>query len=405
MNYLLFDDTFRTKLLPFTFTRPTCDLRVGIFTFRERWERLLEQQRILCRAYGYLFDVTHEVIPEGEYTWLNSRLAPQAELLRQINELDPGSYVASGDHVLAARFDTNKLPDDFDGTISVELLEGFGLKAQTVDEPALLVSSKVDFFQKNADFIRFDFDLAVQDAPGQKIDERQAKVYGADNLYVAPGASLKGAIIDAENGPVYIGPDATVQIGAIIQGTHAFGKNSVVAMGAKLRGDSSFGPYVKIGGEVGNSVVMGFSSKVHDGYMGNSVLGYWCNLGADTNTSNLKNNYDEVKLWDYESGRFAKTGTIFCGLIMGDHSKAGINSMFNTGTVVGVGCNIYGAGYPRNFIPSFSWGGAHGVVTHRLDKMLKTAGIVMARRSRHLTEAEARVLGHVFELTSQYRKG
>jgi UDP-N-acetylglucosamine diphosphorylase/glucosamine-1-phosphate N-acetyltransferase len=313
--------------------------------------------------------------------------------------------MVAGDHIVAARFHTNKLTADFDGIVSVDLMETLGLNAEKVEEPALMVSDKVDFFQKNASFIHFDFELAVNDAPGQKLDDDQAKVYGRDNLYVAPGASLKGALIDAENGPVYIGPEATVQFGAIIQGTHAFGKNSVVAMGAKLRGDSAFGPYVKVGGEVGNSVIMGFGSKVHDGYLGNSVLGYWCNLGADTNTSNLKNNYDEVRLWDYEVERFTKTGTIFCGLMMGDHSKAGINSMFNTGTVVGVGCNIYGAGYPRNFIPSFSWGGAHGLVTHRLDKMLKTAGIVMGRRSRHLTDAQVNVLKAVFELTSKFRKG
>ncbi|MEZ4687562.1 MAG: putative sugar nucleotidyl transferase [Bacteroidia bacterium] len=403
MSFLLFDDTYRTSLLPFTFTRPICDLRVGIFTFRERWERLLGEHRILVRPFGYLFEAMHEVIPEGEYTWLNSRLAPDRELLRRIKALEPGNYLFFENHVLAARFESKLLPPDFQGVISVDFMEDLGLRGERCEEPALLVSSKVHLFQKNAAFIRFDFDLAVKDAPSQHLAERQAKVYGADNIYVAPGASLKGALIDAEDGPVYIGPEAQVQLGAIIQGTHAFGKGSVVAMGAKLRGDSAFGPYVKVGGEVGNSVIMGFSSKVHDGYLGNSVLGYWCNLGADTNTSNLKNNYDEVKLWDYDTGRFARTGTIFCGLIMGDHSKAGINSMFNTGTVVGVGCNIYGAGYPRNFIPSFSWGGAHGFVTHRLDKMLKTAEIVMGRRNRHLTEAEKKVLGHVYEETVTYR--
>ncbi|MFK7971696.1 MAG: putative sugar nucleotidyl transferase [Bacteroidia bacterium] len=404
MAYILFDDTFRAALLPFTFTRPTCDLRVGIYTFRERWQRLLQEQHIPVRAYGYIHDAMHETLPQGDAIWLNSRLAPDAELLKHIQDLPPNSYVHADKHVLAARFETNALPADYEGVMSVEVLEQMDLKAESADMPACLISKPTDIFQQNKAFILYDFELAIQDGPSQKIDDKHSMIYGADNVYLAPGASIKGALIDAEAGPIYIGPNAQIQLGANIQGVHAIGQHAVVNMGAKLRGDSAFGPYVKVGGEVGNSVIMGFSSKGHDGYMGNSVLGYWCNIGADTNTSNLKNNYDEVKLWSYETGRFQKTGTIFCGLMMGDHSKAGINTMFNTGTVIGVGSNIYGTGYPRNFVPSFSWGGAAGMVTHRLDKMLKTAEIVMGRRSRTLTEAESQILDHVFKATAEHRR-
>lgn len=405
MAYILFDDSYRNKLLPFTFTRPSCDLRVGIYTFRERWQRLLGEQRIAARAYGYIHDLSHEVIPEGEHVWLNSRIAPDKELLGHIQELPPGCFLFAGDHtVLAARFSTSRLPGDFDGNVTMDLMLKMHNKGFGCDMPELIINRSADIFQQNAAFIQYDFELAIQDGPSQKISDKHSIIYGKDNIYIAPGAKIKGAIIDAEKGPIYIGPEVDIQPGAIIQGSHAFGKHAVVNMGAKLRGDSAFGPYVKVGGEIGNSVIMGFSSKGHDGYLGNSVLGYWCNLGADTNTSNLKNNYDEVKLWDYDTGRFAKTGTIFCGLMMGDHSKAGINSMFNTGTVIGVGSNIYGAGYPRNFVPSFSWGGAGGFVTHRLDKMLKTAEIVMGRRGRSLTEAEIAILSHVHDLTSEYRR-
>jgi UDP-N-acetylglucosamine diphosphorylase/glucosamine-1-phosphate N-acetyltransferase len=194
-----------------------------------------------------------------------------------------------------------------------------------------------------------------------------------------------------------------VQEGALIKGPFALCEGAHVNMGAKMRGDTTVGPYCKVGGEISASVIMGYSNKAHDGFLGHSVIGEWCNLGADTNTSNLKNNYEPVKLWNYAKGGFVQTGQQFCGLIMGDHSKCGINTMFNTGTVVGVSANIFGDGFPRNFIPSFSWGGAAGFTTYQLDKALQTAARVMERRNQKLTDVDTRLLTHVFNQSAAYR--
>ena len=224
-----------------------------------------------------------------------------------------------------------------------------------------------------------------------------------DNIFVEKGAKVSCSILNAENGPIYIGKNAEVMEGSIIRGPFAMCENSVLKMGAKIYGATTLGPYCKVGGEVNNSMFFGYSSKAHDGFLGNSVIGEWCNLGADTNNSNLKNNYAEVKLWNYEMERFKKTGLQFCGLIMGDHSKCGINTMFNTGTVVGVSANIFGSGFPRNFIPSFSWGGAIGFSIHNKNKFFETAKKVFKRRSLMLDNTEQNLLDNVYSMTKRYR--
>lgn len=239
--------------------------------------------------------------------------------------------------------------------------------------------------------------------PSGRLNDQHSIIYGKDNLYVEEGVKIRAATINAEDGPIFIGRNVTIQEGAIIHGAHAICEHATINMGAKLRGDSTIGPWSKVGGEIANSVIQGFSNKGHEGYLGNSVLGYWCNIGADSNTSNLKNNYASVKLWNYEKERFTDTGLMFCGLIMGDHSKCGINTMFNTGTVVGVSANIYGAGYPRNFLPSFSWGGPGGMTTFMLRKVFEVAKVVMGRRNKELTEADQSLLNTIFNLTAPAR--
>ncbi|EIM78671.1 transferase hexapeptide repeat containing protein [Nitritalea halalkaliphila LW7] len=229
------------------------------------------------------------------------------------------------------------------------------------------------------------------------------KVYAPENIFIAPGARVHAAVLNASTGPIYIGKDAEVQEGALIRGPFSMGEGSVVNMGAKVRGDTSLGPHCKIGGEVSNAVFFGYSNKGHDGFLGNAVIGEWCNLGADTNNSNLKNNYAPVKVWDYSKGRFTQTGLQFCGLLMGDHAKCGINTMFNTGTVVGVGANVFGAGFPRNFVPDFSWGGAAGLSTFTFSKFEETASVVMKRRGLDFDAVEKNILVHVFQLTAAYR--
>ena len=224
-----------------------------------------------------------------------------------------------------------------------------------------------------------------------------------ENIFLEEGAKLTFCTLNASTGPIYIGKDAEIMEGCIVRGALAMCDNSVLKLGAKIYGATTIGPHSKVGGEVNNSVLMGYSNKGHDGFLGNSVLGEWCNLGADTNNSNLKNNYAEVRLWDYNTGRFAKTGLQFCGLMMGDHSKCGINTMFNTGTVVGVSANIFGSGFPRNFIPSFSWGGASGFTVYKTNKVFEVANEVMKRRKISFDDIEKRILENVYELTKQYR--
>ena len=273
---------------------------------------------------------------------------------------------------------------------------------QLTYEPVLLQKTW-QIFQFNGSEIRKDFTLLTKGRTSQPVNDPHTIVYGADQIFIEEGAKIKAAVLNAEGGPIYIGKNTEIQEGSLIRGPFALCEGSTINMGAKLRGDTTVGPFSKVGGEISNSVIFGYSNKGHEGFLGNSVIGEWCNLGADTNTSNLKNNYASVKLWDYTRGGFANTGLQFCGLMMGDHSKCGINTMFNTGTVVGVGANIFGDGFPRNFIPSFSWGGAAGFSTFTMVKFEETAKAVFGRRGLEWTPAEKEILDKVFELTKSYR--
>ena len=259
-----------------------------------------------------------------------------------------------------------------------------------------------DIFKRNGEAIVADYKYLTNDAISEPLSKTNT-VIGDGEVFIEEGAKVECAIFNTENGPIYIGKNAQVMEGSIIRGPFALCESAIVKMAAKIYGDTTIGPHSKVGGEVGNSVIFGYSNKGHDGYLGNSVLGEWCNLGADTNTSNLKNNYAEVKLWSYEENRFLNTGQQFCGLMMGDHSKSGINTMFNTGTVVGVSANIFGGGFPRNFVPSFSWGGSSGFTTYRTNKAYEVCEKVMQRRAILFTEREQKILDHVFEISQQYR--
>jgi UDP-N-acetylglucosamine diphosphorylase/glucosamine-1-phosphate N-acetyltransferase len=403
MQYILFDDHFRVEFLPLAYTRPVGDVRVGIVTVREKWDRLLSGETGVF-AGSYLAPHFNSFVP-GEAIWINGRLLPFRDDYPQLfSALGPKEYLLSDQgEVVAARFSTELMPAG--ELITPEALEAHGLKAHAVSsEDHTLLRSVTDLYRMNRQCMEYDFAAITQGRKSEGINDPHTVVYGKDNLFVEPGASIKAAIIDAESGPIYIGREATVQPGAIIQNAHAICEHAVVGMGAKLRGDTTVGPWSKVGGEIGNSVITGYSNKGHDGYLGNSVLGEWCNLGADTNTSNLKNNYADVRLWNYGTERFKDTGLMFCGLIMGDHSKCGINTMFNTGTVVGVSANIFGSGYPRNFIPSFSWGGAAGFTTYKTAKAFEVAEIVMGRRRRDFSDTDRSILTEVFELTAKYRR-
>src|SRR5574343_194368 len=390
MNYILFDGTVRNALLPFTFTRPVADIRVGILTIREKWEKYLGITTTTLTE-EYLME-KYPMVEMEQNIMINASFLPNPILVEMIQNLETQQAVVFGEEIVA--FYTNDTQDEvnFD---EYDLIEYEG--------DILRIENTWDIFAKNDAALREDFDLLTEDRISQFIP-KSVNVIAPENIFIEEGAKLEFVTLNASTGPIYIGKNAEIMEGSVIRGPFALCEEAQVKLATKIYGATTVGPHCRVGGEVNNSVLFAYSNKGHDGFLGNSVLGEWCNIGADSNNSNLKNNYDEVKLWSYESERFEKTGLQFCGLMMGDHSKCGINTMFNTGTVVGVSTNIFGSGFPRNFVPSFSWGGATGFATYITKKAFDTAKIVMSRRHVDFTEEDAKILEHIFEETKKYRK-
>jgi UDP-N-acetylglucosamine diphosphorylase/glucosamine-1-phosphate N-acetyltransferase len=389
MNYILFDSDVRNTLLPFTYTRPVADIRIGILTIREKWEKHLGLTTTTITE-EYL-EEKYPMVEMEENILINASFCPTEDLVEQVKNLSKNEAIFKGDDVIAFYTAESQEEVNFDAYSQIEF-----------KDELIQIKNTWDIFTFNGKAIQLDFDLITEGRTSEPIPEG-VQFLNKENIFIEEGAEIVFSTLNASEGPIYIGKDALVMESSSIRGPFAMCENAVLKMGAKIYKDTTIGPYSKVGGEISNSVIFGYSSKGHDGYLGNSVLGEWCNLGADTNTSNLKNNYAEVKLWDYESGRFAKTGLQFCGLLMGDHSKCGINTMFNTGTVVGVSVNIFGSGFPRNFIPSYSWGGAAGFTTFQMNKVCEVATAVMQRRSLVFDDKEKKILEHVFEETKQYR--
>ena len=390
MNYILFDGTVRNALLPFTFTRPVADIRVGILTIREKWENYLGTTTTTLTE-EYLME-KYPMVELEQNIMINASFFPNPVLVELIENLETNQAILFGEEIIA--FYTNDSQDEVDFD-DYEIIDYEG--------DILRIEHTWDIFEKNDAAIRADFELLTADRTSQPIP-KSVNVIAPENIFIEEGAKLDFVTLNASTGPIYIGKNAEIMEGSVIRGPFALCESGRVKLATKVYGATTVGPHSVIGGEVNNSVLMGYSNKGHDGFLGNSVLGEWCNIGADSNNSNLKNNYEEVKLWSYETENFAKTGLQFCGLMMGDHSKCGINTMFNTGTVVGVSTNIFGSGFPRNFVPSFSWGGASGFSTYMTNKAFQTAKIVMARRNVEFSEEDAKILEHVFEATKKYRK-
>ena len=389
MNYILFDGNVRNALLPFTYTRPVADIRIGILTIREKWEhRLGLTTTTITEEY---LEEKYPMVEMAKNILINSSYLPTKALVEQVKLLSENQAMFNNGEVVA--FFAKKTQEE----VNFDTYEQFEF-----EDDVIKIDHTWDIFSKNGEAIEQDFQLLTHGRRSQPIPEG-VRYLNKEHIFIEEGAEISFAILNASTGPIYIGKGAKIMEGSIVRGPFAMCENSVLKIGAKMYGPTTLGPYCKVGGEVNNSVLFGFSSKGHEGFLGNSVLGEWCNLGADTNTSNLKNNYAEVKLWNYESDRFAKTGLQFCGLMMGDHSKCGINMMFNTGTVVGVSANIYGSGYPRNFIPSFSWGGPSGLTTYQLKKVFQVAEAVMKRRDKVLSVNDQNILTAVFEFTKKYR--
>ncbi|GAB3549416.1 GlmU family protein [Spirosoma fluminis] len=391
---ILFDDpAIRTALLPFTFTRPVAGIRVGIQALAEKWAHLLNT------TPSYLTEPYLQAkFPQqtgDDNLYINGAVCPTPALVDRINALLLGeSLITPAGSLLALR--TDKTASE------ASQLADLPQHTAAFGEDLTLVRNLWDIFVQNGDQIRADFARLTAGRQSQPITDPFTRCYAPDNVFIEEGATIRAAILNAEGGPIYIGRNATISEGSVVIGPFALGEGSTVNWGGKMRSNTTIGPFCKVGGEVGNSILFGYSNKGHEGFLGNSVVGEWCNLGANVNNSNLKNDYTSVKLHSYATGQLEDTGRIFCGLMMGDFTKAGISSMFNTGTVVGVSANVFGGGFQPKHIPSFSWGGADkGFSTYRLDKAMQVAREAFLRRGMEFDDVEEEILRAIFEKEKQ----
>jgi len=392
MNYILFDDKSWDNLLPLTFTRPVCEIRTGIFTIKEKWENYLNS-KVSYLTKDYLSN-KFPLITESDNILINGSVTPDEDLINTINELKNNSALVKNEQLIALKTDQKEISGFNYNTYK-------NYKTIEYQKDIVKINWPWEIFSLNGQAIESDFKWATKNRKSEPISSTN-NLLGKENIFIEEGASLEFVTLNATTGPIYIGKDSEIMEGSLVRGPFALCEHSALKLGTKIYGPTTIGPHCKVGGEVNNSVIFGYSNKAHDGFLGNSVIGEWCNLGADTNNSNLKNNYAEVRLWNYETEKFIKTGLQFCGLFMGDHSKCAINTMFNTGTVVGVSVNIFGEGFPRNFVPSFSWGGAHGFSVYSIDKAFEVAEKVMDRRGLKFTDIDRNILSRIFEMTSMH---
>jgi len=393
MNYILFDDETRLSLLPFTFTRPVAEIRLGILTIREKWEHFLGEQ-LSSFTEEYLV-VKYPLKVEADNILINGSVLPNASLVEEIKSLGPEEKISGDDFLIAWRVSGEELN-------SIQSLHNADIAGSKKNMSAMKLSFCWDIFTMNEKALAEDFQLLTKGRKSQPISNSN-RVINPGNIFLEEGAKVECAILNGATGPIFIGRNAEVMEGAMIRGPFSLGEHSQLRLGAKIYGATTIGPHCKVGGEVSNSLIFGYSNKAHDGFLGNSVIGEWCNIGADSNNSNLKNNYSQVKMWNYKEENYINTGLNFCGLMMGDHSKCSINTMFNTGTMVGVSANIFGTGFPPKFIPSFAWGGSDGFKTYRLEEAVEVASRVYERRGMKLDEGEQKILKHLFDATTKFR--
>jgi UDP-N-acetylglucosamine diphosphorylase/glucosamine-1-phosphate N-acetyltransferase len=392
-SYILFDDYRREHLLPFTFIRPVAEIRIGILTICEKWEKWTGQE-FSYKTQDYLQE-KFPLKPGEENTVINGSVTPNRALVDEIKALNCGEVLMQDSLYVAGCLDPLSL-DNFHG------LPPQGYVQKQVKSDFRSISKPWQIFRLNGEEILEDYRLLTAGRISMPISSTN-NLINPENIFIEEGAILEFVTINASAGPVFIGKNARIMEGALIRGPFALCEGAQVKMGARIYGPTTVGPFSKVGGEVTNSVIMGFSNKVHEGYMGNSVIGEWCNIGAGSNTSNLKNNYTLVNLWNYATAKSEETGLQFCGLIMGDYSRCGINTMFNTGTLVGISSNLFGSGFPGSFIPSFTWGGAAGLETYRLGKAIETIQFGMTLHQLDLSDADRKIIDRVFALTGRYR--
>lgn len=385
MQLVFSDAQYWGDFLPLTFTRPVVELRIGILTFQERWKKLLEIEDIAFLTEDYLQEKFKK--PESKESLLIvPNFLPTESVLEQIKKIKQGEALIYQNEVIAAKLNMR----DFSLSQITKMTD--------VEGELLFVKSPSDIFTCNQQFLDYDFEILTRNRKSQELSETNNFLGDKKDLFIEEGAEIEFATLNCKTGRIYVGKNAEIMEGTMIRGSLALCEGSKINMGAKVYGATTIGPYSKVGGEVNNIVIFGYSNKGHEGFVGNSVIGEWCNLGADTNSSNLKNNYANVKLWNYRLSKFVDTGLQFCGLIMGDHSKSAINTQFNTGTVVGVAANIFKTGFPPNLVKSFSWGGMNGDESYRLDKVLEVMEKVMQRRKVDLTDVDKSIISHIYDI-------
>lgn len=395
MNIILFDEKYRGNLLPLTFTRPVADLRVGILTIREKWEKYFPDATISYLTEKYL-SAKYPMIASDDAVFIAAHVCPDVVLVNEITSLNYGEALYKEDELLAFRGKEN----DFHHPEK--------LKNKYTESNPIQICWLYDIFMKNSQALIDDFKLITKDRQSQPLPASTQIVGdlvladGTQSIFLESGAVLDYATLNVTAGPIYIGKDAHIMEGSCIRAPFAANEHAVVNMGTKIYGATTLGPYCKVGGELNNVVMQSFSNKAHDGFLGNAVIGEWCNIGAGTSASNLKNDYSEIKMWNYAQERFIKTGLQFCGLIMGDHAKIGINSMMNTATVMGVGVNFFGSGFPKTFIPSFAKGSVAGFSLHDLPQFFAMAEAVMKRRGKSLSDVDREIYTEIFEITGKY---
>jgi UDP-N-acetylglucosamine diphosphorylase/glucosamine-1-phosphate N-acetyltransferase len=389
MNYILFDGSSRGSLLPFTYTRPVAEIRIGILTIREKWEKLLGAT-VTYLTEEYL-EKKFPMVEFEENIYIDASIIPTENLAEEVGFLAENQAIVSNNDMIAFYASQTQEQVDFRSYEFVDFTE-----------EVLKLEKLTDIFSNNYRAIALDFELLTQDRKSKLISATNT-IIGAAQVFVEEGAILEYVTINANEGPVYIGKDALVMEGSLIRGPFSLGEQSVVKMGSKIYGGTTIGPNCTVGGEVKNVVMFGNSNKGHDGYLGNSVVGEWCNIGADTNCSNMKNNLSSVKIWNYEERDFVDSDKQFCGLFLGDHSKLGINTMINTGTVIGVATNVFGAGFPAKFIPSFSWGGFENSIPYILEKAIEDAKKMCGLKKQSFSDLDADILQSVFEESNKFR--
>lgn len=375
MNIQLHDNNLHLRFAPLTLTRPVGNLRMGIFTNDERWKLFLPDATISFQTESYL----SKKFPnsnESDIIEVNASVIPNEEMVAAIVHLSENEVLMCGEMWLARK----------------------GIASQKVEftgENPVIISERWHLYQRNNEVLIADFELINKNRVSQKLSDSNLIIGDESLIFLEEGAVVEGSILNTKTGPIYIGKAAEIMEGSIVRGPLAMCEHSALKMGTKIYGAVTLGPHCKVGGEVNNVVFQAYSNKGHDGFLGNALIGEWCNLGADTNTSNLKNNYGMIKTYSYETQNEEQTDIQFMGVCMGDHSKCGINTMFNTATVVGVSANIYGAGFPDKLVKSFSWGGPEGMVPFKIEKAIEFSNNMMNRRGLSLTEAEVEILKKV----------